>query len=146
MLAVIKIRGDVGVRRGIKDTFNMLNLERKNTCVVIPETPQYLGMVKKIKDYVTWGPVSEEILTEMVRKRARTKDNEKLNEEFFKKNRVEDMVKKIMEGKIKEIEINAYFRLSPPSKGFKGSIKQHYPKGALGNRKERINELLKRML
>ncbi|MFH1779965.1 MAG: uL30 family ribosomal protein [Candidatus Micrarchaeota archaeon] len=38
------------------------------------------------------------------------------------------------------------FRLKPPKNGFKGSIKKQYPKGALGNRKEKINELINRML
>ena len=36
------------------------------------------------------------------------------------------------------------FRLQPPLKGFR-SIKQHYPKGALGYRGAAINELIKRM-
>ena len=37
------------------------------------------------------------------------------------------------------------FRLQPPLKGFR-SIKQHYPKGALGYRGAAINELIKRMV
>ena len=146
MLAVIRIRGTVGIRKSIKDTFKMLRLEKKNTCIVIPETPQYLGMIKKVKDFVTWGNISEETLNDLVKKRARTKDNERLTEDFLKKNKIENMAKKILEGKIKEVDIKPYFRLSPPSKGFKGSIKQHYPKGVLGNRKEEINHLLKKMM
>ena len=146
MLAVIRIRGTVGIRKSVKDTFKMLRLEKKNTCIVISETPQYLGMIKKVKDFVTWGNISEETLNELVKKRARTKDNGRLTEDFLKKNKTENMTKKILEGKIKEVDIKPYFRLSPPSKGFKGSIKQHYPKGVLGNRKEEINQLLKRMM
>lgn len=146
MLAVIRIRGTVGIRKSIKDTFKILRLEKKNTCIVISETPQYLGMIKKVKDFVTWGDISEETLIELVKKRARTKDNGRLTEDFLKKNKIENIAKKILEGKIKEIDIRPYFRLSPPSKGFKGSIKQHYPKGVLGNRKEEINQLLKRMM
>ncbi|MCK4634963.1 MAG: 50S ribosomal protein L30 [Candidatus Aenigmarchaeota archaeon] len=146
MLAVIRIRGTVGIRRSIKDTFKMLHLEKKNTCIVISEAPQYLGMIKKVKDFVTWGDISEETLIELVKKRARTKENGRLTEDFLKKNKIENIAKKILEGKIKEIDIKPYFRLSPPSKGFKGSIKQHYPKGVLGNRKEEINQLLKRMM
>ena len=139
MLAVVRVRGSVGVKGDIKSTLRMLHLEKKNRCIVIPETPQYLGMVEKAKDYVTWGPVSGEILAELLKKRARTEKNEKLTD-------VKGVLKKVNEGKIKEAGIKPYFRLSPPSKGFKGSIKQHYPKGALGDRGDRINELLKRMI
>lgn len=150
MLAVIRIRGRVGVRRDIRDTLKMLNLEKKHRCVVIPETPQYLGMVKKVKDYVTWGKISEEIFIELLKKRGRTLKNEKITEDFLKRRKIkniEELAKKLMGGeKPKNLGIKPYFRLSPPSKGFKGSIKQHYPKGALGNRGEKINELLERMI
>ena len=150
MLAVIRIRGSVGVRKEIKDTFKMLNLEKKHRCTVIPETPQYMGMVKKVKDYSTWGPISEEILIKLLEKRGRTIHNEKITNEFLEKRKlksIKDLAKKVMEGKkLKELGLKPYFRLSPPSKGFRGSIKQHYPKGVLGNRGEKINELLKRMI
>jgi large subunit ribosomal protein L30 len=36
--------------------------------------------------------------------------------------------------------------LTPPSKGFRKSIKQHYPDGELGYRGKEINVLLKRMI
>ena len=150
MLAVIRIRGRVGIKKEIRDTFKMLNLDKKYRCVVIPETPQYVGMVKKIKDYSTWGPISEEVLIKLIEKRGRTIHNEKISETFLKKKKLKDMknlAKKIMEGtKLKELGLKPYFRLSPPSKGFKGSVKQPYPKGALGNRGEKINDLLKKMI
>jgi large subunit ribosomal protein L30 len=38
------------------------------------------------------------------------------------------------------------YRLQPPRGGFRGGIKRHYPKGALGNRGEKINDLVKTML
>jgi len=149
MLAVIRIRGDIGVKKEVKDTLKMLNLYRKNTCVIIPETPYFLGMIRKAKDYITWGEISEDVLKKMVEKRGRLEGDKKIDDAFLKKNKIKNMdeiIKKITEGKIKEIGIKPYFRLSPPSKGFKGSVKQHYPKGVLGYRKDKINELLKRMI
>ena len=149
MLAVIRIRGDIGVKKEVKDTLKMLNLHRKNTCVIIPETPYFLGMIRKAKDYITWGEISEDVLKKMVEKRGRLEGDKKIDDAFLKKNKIKNMdeiIKKITEGKIKEIGIKPYFRLSPPSKGYKGSVKQHYPKGVLGYRKDKINELLKRMI
>ncbi|MCD6478217.1 MAG: 50S ribosomal protein L30 [Candidatus Aenigmarchaeota archaeon] len=151
MLCVIRLRGSVKIKREIKDTLRMLRLYRKNTCTLINETPQNVGMIKKVKDYVTWGTISEDMLTKLIKKRGRTLGNKRLDEKFLKENKLknfEELSKKILEGKIKlkESPIKPYFRLSPPSKGFKGSIKQHYPKGALGNRGDKINDLLKRMI
>lgn len=140
MIAVIRIRGRVGVRKEIKDTMTMLHLKRKNTCVVVPETPQYIGMIRKVKDFVTWGIISEKLLEELVTIRGRT-ENGKVDEKS-----INSIVKKLKEGKIKETDLKPFFRLSPPSKGFKGSVKQHYPLGVLGNRKDAINDLLKRMI
>ncbi|VVB67594.1 50S ribosomal protein L30 [Candidatus Norongarragalina meridionalis] len=41
---------------------------------------------------------------------------------------------------------DAPYALHPPVGGFRGGIKKPYPKGALGNRGEKINALIKSML
>ncbi|MFH0835464.1 MAG: uL30 family ribosomal protein [Candidatus Micrarchaeota archaeon] len=41
---------------------------------------------------------------------------------------------------------DAPYALHPPIGGFRGGIKHSFPKGALGNRGEKINVLLKAML
>ena len=140
MLAVIRIRGTVGVRKELKDAFRMLNLEKMNRCVLVPDKPELTGMVLKVKDFVTWGTISDDVLSELVRKRGRTEHDERLEEK-----KVKEAVGRIKEGKTRDV-IKPYFRLSPPSKGFRGSVKQHYPRGAAGNRGDKINELLKRMM
>ncbi|MFH0973461.1 MAG: uL30 family ribosomal protein [Candidatus Micrarchaeota archaeon] len=43
-------------------------------------------------------------------------------------------------------ENEVVYRLQPPRGGFKGGIRQHYPKGALGFRGEKINDLIKAMI
>jgi len=43
-------------------------------------------------------------------------------------------------------EEKVVYRLQPPRGGFKGGIRQHYPKGALGYRGEKINDLIKAMI
>jgi len=55
-------------------------------------------------------------------------------------------VSKEMEKKLKERGGDSkIIRLSPPSHGFK-STRLHYPKGDLGYRGDKINDLLKRMV
>lgn len=54
----------------------------------------------------------------------------------------EDTLKKLNEKRKTKIE--NFFRLHPPRKGI--NAKLHFPKGVLGNNKEKINELIERML
>ena len=52
-----------------------------------------------------------------------------------------------MEGKnLKDSEIKPVFRLIPAKGGFKFSIKDNYPRGEIGYRGDKINELLERMI
>lgn len=54
-LAVILVRGMVGLTHQVKDTLRILKLNRKNMCVVVDDTPVTRGMIMKVKDFVTWG-------------------------------------------------------------------------------------------
>ena len=109
MIAAIRVRGTVGVSKGIKDTMDMLGLKRPNSMALLPDSSA--GMLRKAKDYLTWGELSEEIEKEI---KSRHKD------------------KKVV-------------FLKPPKKGFR-SKKAAWPKGDLGYRGEKINELIKRMM
>ena len=120
-IAVLRVRGAARVNKDIKNTLERLKLFAKNNCVLIKDTPDMLGMVKKVKDYVTWGVIDEETKNAMIEKRGK-KDNE---------------------GKVMN-----NFQLCPPVGGFerKGVKKAFSIGGALGNRKEKINDLIKKML
>ena len=113
-IGVVRIRGITGIKKDIKDTMTMLNIHRKNHCVVLDKTPSTLGMIFKVKDYITWGDINEETLT---------------------------LLKKKSEG-------NKFFRLNPPLKGYgRKGIKVSFTRGGgLGDRKEKINDLIRRML
>jgi large subunit ribosomal protein L30 len=99
----------------LEDTFQMLNLPSKFACVVLDDNPSNLGMVKKVKDLVTFGTVNDETIN-LLKKRE-------------KKDR-------------------RYYGLHPPIGGFerKGTKKGFRQGGALGDRKDKINDLIKRMV
>ena len=65
-LAAILVRGFVSMERSAKDTLLMLKLTHKNRCVVVNNTPAIVGMIKKVKDYITWGEISEDTFKELV--------------------------------------------------------------------------------
>ena len=141
MYAVIRIRGSVNVSREVKDTLKMLRLTRVNHCVVIPKKPDYDGMLQKARSRITWGEVSQDILERLVTKRGRLPGDRRVPEKEAK-----EMARKILkEDSVKDTGLKPVFRLSPPSKGYR-SVRLGFPRGDLGNRGEKINELLKRMI
>jgi len=141
MYAVIRLKGLVKVRKDIRDTLKMLRLNRKMHCVLLKENDVVKGMLQKVKDWITWGEIDDNILKILVEKRGRKPGNKRLTKE-----EAEDVFNKIKNDERIPKEIKPVFRLTPPSKGFKKSIKQHYPKGELGYRGKEINKLLKRMI
>jgi large subunit ribosomal protein L30 len=140
MYAVVRVRGSVNVNRETKDTLRMLRLTRINHCVVIPKTPDFEGMLQKARSYITWGEISKDTLEKLVAKRGRLPGDVKLPEKEAK-----EIAGKVAKGMVKQAGLKPVFRLSPPSKGYR-SIRLDFPRGDLGNRGERINDLLKRMI
>jgi len=140
LVAVVRVRGKINLSHEQQRTFKQLNLNNKNWCIVLKNTKDNLGMINKVKDYVTWGEISEELFEELVKKKG---------EEY--KARTEDKNKKIEYKKYfqyKSKRYNRFFRLHPPLKGYgRKGVKTHFHKrGALGNRNEKIMELLERMI
>ena len=115
-LAIIRIRGVTGVREEIKKTLDMLKLHRKNNCVIVPKTEAYVGMCKKVKDFATFGIIDDDTYKLLVEKRGKEGDT--------------------------------LFTLHPPRKGYgrKGIKIPFSVGGGLGSRKEKINDLIKRMI
>lgn len=152
-LAVVRLRGTINVRRDVKETLKMLNLSRPNHATIIPATPTYLGMLKTAKDHVTWGEVSAETLAELLRRRGETVGGEKLTEKDLKESGYSSL-KRVAEAlysskvKLKNVRgVRPVFRLHPPSGGFRRTLKRGFSeRGELGYRREKINDLLKKMM
>ncbi len=144
LLAVVRVRGRRNVNPKIRKTLELLNLRKPNHCVLVKDSPHFLGMLKIVKDYVTFGPVSEETVKLLVKKRGRKgKKRLNLSEEAF-----DELITQIEEygtcSREMKDKINPVFRLKPPSKGYK-DIKKHFPFGDLGRRDE-MDSLLRRMI
>jgi large subunit ribosomal protein L30 len=153
-IAVIRIRGRVHLRQEIEDTMKMMRLYRKNTCIIIKGTEPQIGMLQKVKDYVTWGEIDEETFKILMDKRGRLAGNTKLTPEYLKDKMKMDydaFTKEffIFKKELKDIPgMKLFFKLCPPRHGFerKGIKKPFSLGGVLGYRKEKINDLLKRMM
>jgi large subunit ribosomal protein L30 len=151
MLAAVRVRGRTGIKGGISDTLDMLRLTRINHAVLVPETPSYLGMLRKAKDYITWGEISQETLEELLEKRAMLPGREKVTLEYLEETgykSLEELAQALLEEKaqLEEVGLKPVFRLHPPRKGYKDIKKAFNEGGTLGYRGEDINHLLKRMV
>ncbi len=119
-IAIIRIKGQIGLRKAVAETLFRLRLRRKYACVVIDNpSKEQLGMIKKVQNFVAFGEIGEEMYKELVKKRGQ----------------------KNVKG-----ELKPFFRLHPPRKGIEA--KKHFGvgKGVLGDHKTKINELIERML
>lgn len=152
MYVVVQVRGTVNTRKEIKDTLKMLRLHHINHCVLVPDTPAYLGMIRKVKDYVAYGEADAEVLATIIRTRGRVAGNGRLTEEFVKENStfadVDEFARALCAGEATLSDVaglKPVLRLHPPRKGYR-SIKRTFQQGgALGNYGSEINNLLYRM-
>jgi len=151
--AVIRIRGHVNVHPKIKKTLSLLNLTRANHCVLVPENKNMKGMLQVAKDYITWGEVTDETITNLLEKRGKLPGDEPLTEDALQNvssyKTFKALAKDISNDKIalSEIpDIKPVFRLHPPVKGFEGVKRSFTKNGALGYRADKINAIVNRML
>ncbi|MFX0022935.1 MAG: 50S ribosomal protein L30 [Candidatus Hermodarchaeota archaeon] len=152
----VRIRGAPGMRRKILDTLKMLRMHKLNHGVLIWGTPSFEGMLVKCKDYISYGEIDEKTLIRLLRVRARVEGNLALTEEYIKSltryKNFRELAKALINGEIQYREhdlfkIKPVFRLHPPRKGHRGTIKKHYNEGGtLGNVGIYINELIHKML
>ena len=141
LFAIVRVKGNVNIRRDIKDTLQMLRLKAVNNCSIFPVNDSVKGMLQKVGNYVTWGEVDKAVLEKLVSKRGRVQGDKKPDEKTAK-----EVTKKIEDsGSLKNLEIKPVFKLSPPSKGYI-SVKSRYPDGDAGYRGVKINELLEKMI
>ncbi len=151
-LGVIRIRGTVNVRKEIADTLNMLRLRRPNWCVIVDDRPSYRGMLQKAKDYITWGEVTSETLSLLLRKRGRIMGDDPVTDRYVQKKleftSLDEFAEAVIDLKTNLSDLpglKPVFRLHPPKKGFKRKKIPFSIGGALGYRGRAINDLILRM-
>jgi large subunit ribosomal protein L30 len=151
--AVLRLRGSVNISRERERAFALLHLHRKNHVTLMRDTPSNLGMIRKIKDYATWGEASPKIISQLIQQRGFLKGNQKVTDEAVEERLGYESIKHLGTA-LHELKADLWrlpdlkpvFRLHPPKGGFHGSIKKPYPKGELGYRGEKINDLLAKMI
>jgi len=140
MIAVIRITGNVKIKSEIRETLERLRIRRKFACVVLNPTKEQLGMIKKVTDFVAFGEINKKTFEELIEKRGQKIDKTK---KIDSKKIVEELEKG---KKYTELNLKPFFRLHPPRKGIESKKHFGFGKGVLGNNKDKINDLIGRML
>ncbi|MCG3215090.1 MAG: 50S ribosomal protein L30 [Candidatus Heimdallarchaeota archaeon] len=153
MMAVIRLKGTINVFYKISETLDMLNVRKTNYMTLIPSTSSYLGMLKKSKDFVTWGEINQKALEHVIRKRGELVGRKRINDKYIKENTqypsITALAKALLSGEItlRDVpDMKRFFRLHPARKGYKAIKKGFADGGDLGYRGEAINELIVRMV
>ena len=151
--AVIRLRGKHDLRDTVSDTLKMLHLTRQNHCVIVPQDPTYTGMLKVVKDFVTWGEVDEQTLAKALLRRGRAVGDKPIDDSFVKSHSpfksIWDLSQAVAKGEanLRQVkDLRPVLRLHPPVKGLRAIKRGYNDGGDLGYRGKAINTLIDRML
>lgn len=147
-LAVVLIRGLVSISPDVKKTLELLRLQKKHVCVVLEDNEVNQGMLKRVKDYVTYGSIDEAFFAQIIEKRGETVGQEDVKVDAKK------VAAEYFSGKVKlrdfetNYKLKPFFRLHPPIGGFeRKGIKMPFAKGGvLGDRADKVSLLITKML
>lgn len=152
-LLVVRMRGTVNVPYWALTTLRNLYLNKKFSATLVPETTNYLGMLRKISQWVAWSKADSDIIKILIEKRGKKK-NPTLESKDENKSKsdykgIDELVDVIVNDKIKfsdQNNIKPWFSLNPPQGGFRRNTKKQFSDGGiLGNNKELL-EIVKRMV
>jgi large subunit ribosomal protein L30 len=152
-IAAVRVRGSISAQREARETLDMLHLGRTNHAILVDNRPAYLGMLKRVQNYVTWGEASKETVLLMLQKRGRLAGNKKLTDEYATKighkslGELADAIAGCRAEFWNLPDVQPLLKLHPPTKGFKGKTKKSFRAGGeAGYRGKAINDLIKRMV
>jgi large subunit ribosomal protein L30 len=148
---VVRIKGTVNIPGWAQMTLDGLNLDRRFRATIVPESDEYLGMLRKVKEEVAWTKADASIVKELLEKRGRKTGYKPITKSDLPKEykTIDDFAVAIAENKIsinKLDGIKPWFALSPPKGGFKRKTKTQYAQNGILGEDGELVEIVKRML
>jgi large subunit ribosomal protein L30 len=134
-----------------KTTLDGLNLDRRFRATIVPESDEYLGMLRKVKEEVAWTKADAGIVKELLEKRGRKTGYKPITKSDLPKEykTIEDFATAIAENKVAMSKLEGmkpWFALSPPKGGFKRKTKTQYAQNGILGEDGELVEIVKRML
>jgi large subunit ribosomal protein L30 len=150
---VVRMRGTVNVPFWALTTLKNLYLNKKFSATLVPETSDYLGMLRKINQWVAWSKADSEIVKTLIEKRGKKKtpklDTQKESGRKDEYKGIDELVDVIVNDKIKfsdQNNIKPWFSLNPPKGGFKRKSKKQFSDGGILGNNKNLLEIVKRMV
>jgi large subunit ribosomal protein L30 len=148
---VVRIKGTVNIPYWANNTLDNLNLDKRFRATVIPENPESLGMLRKVKEMVAWTSADATIIKELLEKRGKKTGfkpitNSDLPEGY---KTIEELASAIADNKItlsKIRSIKPWFALNSPHGGFKRKTKTQYSQDGILGEDKGLTDIVKRML
>jgi len=153
--AVVRVRSTVQAGRRVEETLAQLHLCKINHMVVVPENSTTKGMLNKIKDHVTWGEVSPEMIARVLLKRGEMIGGSPGLSDALIKNSSAKYTSIISfakamssnEARLSDVKnLQPVIRLHPPKGGYENIKLSFRVGGTLGYRGKKIEKLLQRMM
>jgi len=152
-LAVIRIRGIPTASPSVRETLKMLHLCRVSHATLVNDKPAYIGMLRKAQQFLARGEVSEGNIKLLLKERGKLIGGKGLTDDYAQKigyKTLDELAEALYNTEVEYKnfqDIKPVFRLHPPSKGYKGTVKKSYRMGgASGPCGEAINDLIRRMI
>jgi large subunit ribosomal protein L30 len=151
--AIVQLRGEVNVNQDVRDTLEMLNLNRVNHATVVPDSDTYRGMITKVNDVVAYGEPSAETLATLLERRAEPLDgDDDVDDDWVGWNTnyddLADLAEALRSGEttMQEANLSPTLRLHPPRGGHDGIKHPVTEGGELGRHStDEIDALLEAM-
>ena len=149
---VVRRKGQADCPYWATTTMTLLKLDKKYRATILPAKDNTLGMLNKVKHYVSWIELDASLAKELIDKKARKEGYQKITATDLKElgfASTEALGSALAEGKAtlsKLKPLKPWFALSPPRYGFKRSTKRLYgQKGVLGQNKD-LGTLVRNMM
>lgn len=152
---VVRMKGTVNIPNWAIVTLENLHLNKKFRATLIPENEQTLGMLRKIKEIVSWTTVDENFIRDFIMKKGRASASKLLTNPRNTENKeahepdIDKVISDISKNEtyLSRISgIKPWFALSPPKGGFKKKSKVlHSQNGILGENRDLL-DIVKRMM
>ena len=152
LLLVVNVHGSINSSAPVRKALNELRVAKKFSASIAKDDPATVGMLRLCKDYLAWCPVTEGLLADLLKKRGMVSASRMLDQASLKqlgyKNH-EELAATMVKDQTRLSSVRGllpYFRLAPPKRGFKRSLRRQYTeKGLLGDNPE-LEEIVRRMV
>lgn len=148
---VVRMRGTVNVPYWANTTLESLNLSKKFRATIVPESTEYLGMLNRIRQLVTWCRVDNETVKDLLDKKGRKTASQPLKESDLPKEygNLDKLAIDIANDTVVLSKLNGikpWFALNPPRGGFKKSVKKQTTQNGILGENLLLIDLVKKMM